>query len=106
MPVLAATPEQVNDWLAAGEATLIDVREPEENRVARIKGGALVPLATLPAAPLPAHEGKKLVLYCRSGKRSQHGGEFLAARDPSLTVYNLTGGILAWAAASLPTEAS
>ena len=39
---------------------------------------------------------KKLVLHCRSGKRSLTAGAKLLEENPNLEIYNLEGGIIAW----------
>lgn len=88
----------LKDWLARGEAILVDVREPTEHATGVIPGALLVPLATISGCTVPAPEGKKLVMQCRSGARSQTAGETLLRENPELEVYNLGGGILEWVA--------
>jgi rhodanese-related sulfurtransferase len=98
--VTDATPEQVRDWLAAGEILLVDVREPNEYAFERINGALLYPLSTFDPQALPA-EGRRLVLHCGSGKRSLMAAHKLqAAGHGHLT--HLAGGIQAWKAAGLP----
>lgn len=84
-------------WIDNGEALVIDVREPAEHQAENIMGATLVPLATVSKKALPDIKGKKLVIHCRSGKRSLSACEKLIAEDPSLEIYNLEGGISAWA---------
>ncbi len=43
-----ATPQQAHDAVDAGEAILIDVREPWEWKQLRIPGAMLIPLAEVP----------------------------------------------------------
>ena len=83
-------------WLDNNEAVLVDVREPEEYAQANIPGATLVPLDTVTLSRLPAHDEKKLVLHCKAGYRSANACMKLLAEDPSLDVYNLEGGIMAW----------
>ncbi len=73
---------------------VIDVREEDEYALAHIKGAMLAPLSQ----PLPAiqNHGKELVFMCRSGKRSLMAAQHYQFNNPSQTVYNLVGGILAW----------
>lgn len=76
--------------------TLIDVREPWEYEIAQITGSRLIPLGELPErlAELP-REGV-LVIQCHSGVRSEQGARVLQAAGFA-NVYNLEGGIEAWA---------
>ena len=84
-------------WLDNNEAVLVDVREPAENQAESIAGATLLPLANVSKQTLPETYGKKLVIHCRSGKRSSNACEKLLAEDPNLEIYNLEGGISAWA---------
>lgn len=93
----------LKEWLDRGEAIVIDVREPKENAEASIPGAHLIPLGTIDRNMLPPLHNKKLVLHCGIGKRSQMACEKLLLENPSLNVYNLTGGIKAWQAAGFTT---
>jgi rhodanese-related sulfurtransferase len=83
---------------------VIDVREPDEYAEAHILGTVLIPLGSIGKEPLPDVSGKKLVLHCRSGKRSAYACEQLMQAMPELEVYNLEGGILAWITRGYPVE--
>ena len=74
---------------------LIDVREPGEFEDANL-GGELIPLATLPNAVSKISKDKKVVVHCRSGKRSENAIKFLESNFGYTNLYNLKGGILAW----------
>ena len=56
--------------LAAGTMIVVDVREANEFEAGHIPSARLNPLSIFSAADLPVHEGKRVVLSCRSGKRS------------------------------------
>ncbi|MCH9690017.1 MAG: rhodanese-like domain-containing protein [Gammaproteobacteria bacterium] len=83
---------------------VVDVREPDEYADAHILGAVLIPLGSIVKESLPDVSGKKLVLHCRSGKRSAYACEQLMQAMPALDVYNLEGGILAWIAQGYPVE--
>ena len=104
MPVKTTDAVTLKRWLDNGEAVLVDVREPAEYAAARIAAATPVPLASVCIAALPAAPGKKLVVHCHAGVRSRTACEKLLAEDPNLNVYNLAGGISAWAQAGLPVE--
>lgn len=83
---------------------VVDVREPDEYAEAHILGAVLIPLGNITQETLPEVSGKKLVLHCRSGKRSAYACEQLIQAMPELEVYNLEGGILAWMTQGYPVE--
>lgn len=86
-------------WLSQDEAVVIDVREPMEYEEANIAEATLIPLGAITTSALPEiNNGRKLVLHCRSGKRSQFACEQLLQENANLDVYNLDGGILEWIA--------
>ena len=93
-------------WLDTGEAMLLDVREPAEFKAESIAGATLMPLAQVRKDTLPNHQGKKLVVHCRKGGRGGTACEKLLAEDPNLEIYNLEGGISAWAEAGYPVQSS
>jgi adenylyltransferase/sulfurtransferase len=76
---------------------LVDVREPGERAIVTISGASAVPLATiLDGSGLDAiPRDRQVILYCRSGVRSEQAAASLLAagyRD----VAHLSGGILSW----------
>lgn len=76
---------------------LIDVREPHEYQVANL-GGELIPLGTLPEHVDEIKKDGMVVIQCRSGARSGRAVDFLQASYGYSNLFNLKGGILAWAA--------
>ena len=77
-PHLLAMREQ----LAAGQAHLLDVREPNEWQTGHLADATLVPLSTLqggqrPAALADVKAGAKIYLHCRSGRRVQTAAPLL-----------------------------
>jgi hypothetical protein len=83
-------------WLKNNEAVLIDVRELAEYQESKIDQAHLIPLGEISINSLPDFKNKKLVLHCRSGKRSLTAGAKLLEENPKLEIYNLEGGIIAW----------
>ncbi|MCO6480089.1 MAG: molybdopterin-synthase adenylyltransferase MoeB [Phaeodactylibacter sp.] len=75
---------------------LIDVREPYEYDIANL-GGELIPPDQVRAQAGRIAKEKKVVLHCRSGKRSADAIRELQKLHPHDNLYNLEGGILAWA---------
>ncbi|MFG0328144.1 MAG: rhodanese-like domain-containing protein [Phycisphaerales bacterium JB037] len=95
------SPELLKSWLDHGDTVLVDVREDFEHAEERIAGAMLVPLSKFDAGAIRrAHEGKRVVFHCRSGKRSADAaGRFASGDEP---VMHLSGGIEAWKSAGLP----
>ncbi len=75
---------------------LIDVREPFEVVIASI-GGINIPLKDIPGRLTSIARDKKVVVYCRSGKRSASAIEYIEEAIDHDQLFNLEGGILAWA---------
>jgi rhodanese-related sulfurtransferase len=98
MPIKDIDSKTLKTWLDKGEAILVDVREPSEHTTGVIPQALLIPLGNVSWHTVPAPQGKKLVMQCRSGARSQTAGHILLKENPDLEVYNLAGGILEWVA--------
>ena len=94
--IKSASVSELKDWLDAGHAMLVDVREPDEYQAGHIKGSTLMPLAQISLGALPPYQRKKLVMQCRSGGRSRTACTKLIAEQPDIEIYNLEGGFLAW----------
>ena len=86
--------EQLKD---KGEAyQLIDVREPYEFEISNLKG-QLIPLGQIEEHVDQINSNIKVVVHCRSGVRSAQAIESLEKRFGFKNLYNLKGGILAYA---------
>ena len=75
---------------------LIDVREEYEYEIANL-GGELIPLAGIMDQSDRISKEKPVVLHCRSGVRSATAIMNLEKRFGFTNLYNLKGGILAYA---------
>ena len=98
----AVTVHQLKDVLDAGEALVVDVREPDEFARGHVPGARLVPLQTVPSlvGELPADE--PVYLVCAVGARSAHAAMFLAHHG--VDAVNVDGGTRDWLAAGYPVE--
>ncbi len=83
-------------------ALIVDVREPNEYTQLRARGAVLLPLGRLNGRAKDLPRDRELLLMCRTGGRSQNATQFLQAQGFS-NVTNVSGGIVAWHAAGLPT---
>jgi rhodanese-related sulfurtransferase len=83
---------------------VLDVREPSEWAEAHIPGATLIPLGELEARVSEVPAGQPVLVYCRSGNRSQTGRDILL-KAGFTQVTSMAGGIREWSAAGYPTEA-
>lgn len=72
---------------------LLDVRTPQEHAAFNI-GGRNIPLDTLDQFVDQIPTDTPIVVYCRSGRRSQVAVEMLD--EAGIDAQNLIGGMLAW----------
>src|SRR5215470_15671581 len=94
--VPAITVEELKRRLDAKEDIFIlDVREPHEYDICNING-YLIPVGDLPKRVSELDSSREIIAHCRSGVRSARAVNFLRSAGFK-KVYNLTGGILAWA---------
>lgn len=94
--------QTLKQWLDEQSITLIDVREPGEFAGEHIPGATLVPLSQFDPRKIPQSNDTQLVLYCRSGQRSQIAAQKLQ-ESGFASVYQLSSGITAWKDAGYPT---
>ena len=75
---------------------VIDVREPYEYKIANLNA-ELIPLGTILDNVDRIEKDKQVIIHCRSGKRSADAIIRLQTNFGFDNLYNLKGGILAWA---------
>jgi adenylyltransferase/sulfurtransferase len=96
------TPAELKARLDSGEQlTLLDVREPYEHGIARLPGAWLVPIGELTARLHELNPAGAMVVYCHHGLRSAAAVKLLHQAGMR-NVFNLAGGIDAWAATVEP----
>lgn len=76
--------------------TLIDVREDHEREAYNI-GGLHIKMGDIPTSSNDIPDEGKVIIYCRSGVRSANTIAFLQQHHGFDNLYNLEGGMLAWA---------
>jgi rhodanese-related sulfurtransferase len=95
-------PARVKEILDAGEAQLVDVREPYEWDAGRIAGARHIELEHLAGRADELDKEKPVIFQCRMGRRSALATD--AFRAVGFDAYNMQGGIQAWADEGLPLE--
>lgn len=104
-PVPTITVEQLKAKQEAGENfVLLDVREKYEYDIARIPGSKLIPLGELHSRMSELDSADEIVVHCKAGTRSAQAVRELQAAGFG-KLWNVEGGILAWADRIDPTVA-
>jgi len=75
---------------------LIDVREPHEYDICNLEV-ELIPMSEVPHHTDQIAKDKQVIVHCRSGRRSGDIILWLEKNHGFTNLYNLKGGILAWA---------
>lgn len=100
------TPKELSQLLREKKVILIDIREPFEYEIEYIAGSRLIPFEELHVHRLPVTSQKKVVLYCRSGKRSRQAAEYLLRQmEHYERVFDLAvlgGGLAEWKEKKMP----
>lgn len=88
-----------HELAAMADATIIDVREPDELRAVRTESALAMPMSTFMDHVSELPDGPLYVL-CHSGGRSARVAAYLEQQGYDVT--NVDGGIVEWEAAGLP----
>ena len=103
---LAGLPRDVDVQTAADlaqrpDVVILDVREQNEWDAGHIPGAVLIPMSEIQGRLSEVPKDKTVIVQCRSGNRSSQVTDFLQQQGFT-NVHNLSGGLNAWQAASLP----
>ncbi len=71
---------------------LLDVRTPEEFSQGTVPGAKNIPLQQIQARFAELPKERNILVFCRSGVRSQKASEFL--KGMGFSIYNVEGGFL------------
>lgn len=96
--------DELKKGLADGSILLVDIREANEWADGRIPGATFHPLSAFDPEKLPREEGKRVVLQCRSGRRSQMALEAAQQAGRTDVKAHFGGGMLEWMAAGEKVE--
>lgn len=96
-PVKEVTVQNLHKLIEKGfDFQLIDVREPYEYEIVNIEG-ELIPLGQVTQNSSKISKDKQVIVHCRSGKRSADAIRALEQEFGYENLYNLKGGVLAYA---------
>ena len=75
---------------------LIDVSEPHDLEISRLDGAQIIPLGQLASRLPELNSAEEIIVFCKSGVRSERALEILAGAG-FRKLHHLLGGINAWA---------
>ncbi len=89
------------------KVTIIDVRETDEFAEGHLEGSINMPLSSLNPQHVTSlkelsEETGQVLLYCRSGRRSQVAAKQLTKWGFDRPLFDIQGGIMAWQSQDLP----
>jgi rhodanese-related sulfurtransferase len=96
--------DELKEGLANGSILLVDVREPNEFAAGHIPGATLNPLQKFDPKALLNVPGKRVVLSCRSGRRSLKALELAQEAGRGDVLAHYLGGFQEWSDAGEPVE--
>lgn len=91
---------QLAEWLrdeSRAKPVLLDVREPWEFETCKIEGSQSLPMRSIPQRLAELDADAEIVAICHHGMRSLQVAAFLEHNGFG-KLYNLQGGVAAWAA--------
>jgi len=95
--------EDIREGLSSGRILLVDVREPNEFEAGHIPGSLLVPLSQFSVADIPDAGERRIVLSCRSGRRSLTAAAMAFEQGLPIDAH-YAGGFIDWVAAGGPVD--
>lgn len=90
---------ELADWLAdetRAQPLLLDVREDWEFALCHLPAAQQIPMQQIPARCAELKPADEIVVICHHGMRSLQVAQFLERQGFS-ALYNLSGGVAAWA---------
>jgi rhodanese-related sulfurtransferase len=84
-----------------GDLQLVDVRSVQEYQQGALPGSTLIPFWKIMKGDYAISKDKPVLLVCAVGGRSYAAGKYLVGKGYQ-KVYNLSGGLSAWAKQGVP----
>ena len=86
---------ELKKMLKNNEVVLLDVREPYEIEICKVKGSLFIPMNEIPQNIEQLDKEKRYAVICHSGVRSLHVSNYLSSLG--YIALNVVGGIERWA---------
>ena len=87
--------QQAKEMIDKGEVFILDVRTQEEYNAGHIRNSTLIPVQDLSKRLNEVPQGRKILVYCKTGGRSTTASEILV-NNGFTQIYNMKGGITEW----------
>ena len=105
-PLTMSVQELASRLMTSEDVFLLDVRERPEYELCHIDGAVLIPVSMIPNNLKRIPADRPVVVYCHHGIRSANVIDYLVTQTGRANLYNLTGGIHAWATEIEPEMAT
>ena len=102
-PFARITVDEAKEMIDKGGVQTVDVRQPNEYKEGHIAGTALITLDALMKRSGELSEDDPIIFICGVGERSAVACEIAAAVGRE-KIYNMQGGMDAWAKKGYPVE--
>jgi len=99
-PQIEVTPARAKELLDAGDAVVVDVREPYEREAGHIEGSRHIELERVAAQAATLPRDKTIVFHCRLGARSAMAAQ--AFKQAGYDAWSMAGGLQEWHDQGLP----
>ena len=86
---------ELKKMLKNNEVVLLDVREPYEIEICKVKGSLFIPMNEIPQNIEQLDKEKRYAVICHSGVRSLHVSNYL--NSLGYIALNVVGGVERWA---------
>lgn len=89
--------DMINNNTGYPDLLILDVREQWEYDINHLHNALLIPLGEIESRldEIESYNETEIIVYCRTGVRSQEGSDILVANNFT-RVFNMLGGITAW----------
>jgi len=89
--------DMINNKTVYPDLQILDVREQWEYDISHLHDALLIPLGELASRldEIVSYNETEIIVYCRTGVRSQEGSDILVANNFT-KIFNMLGGITAW----------
>ena len=101
-PEIEVTPQRTKELLDAGEALVVDVREPYERDAGHIEGSRHIELERLSSEAESLPKDQTIVFHCRLGARSAMAAQ--AFKAAGFDAWSMAGGLERWHEEGLPVD--
>ena len=101
-PEIEVTPQRTKELLDAGEAIVVDVREPYEREAGHIDGTRHIELERVASQAETLPKDKPIIFHCRLGARSAMAAQ--AFKAAGYDAWSMAGGLQRWHDEGLPVD--